>query len=175
MVVVDTNILDFLLHAMRHGDFPRTNDAGVRAQQVATFRLFLWSGLGSVGRVAVSEVSKHPHEDKREALQRIIFNQLPEVWVQNYDKQRWTARTAELMQHHPGELDCQLVAEAEIVEASTLLSYDKKMIRNLRPYARIDLLFPTEYWDNLGIPRGTQPKWTPAESNPLAQATFWRW
>jgi hypothetical protein len=77
--------------------------------------------------------------------------------------------------YHSGKVDCQLVAEAEIVDASTLLSYEKKMIRNLRPRTTVDLLLPTEYWRRLDIPRGTPPKWTPAPSNPLAAAAFWRW
>jgi hypothetical protein len=63
MVVVDTNVLNCLPSAMRDGDFPRTNDANVRDEQLATFRLFLWEGLGSGGRVAVDEVAKHPYED----------------------------------------------------------------------------------------------------------------
>jgi predicted nucleic-acid-binding protein len=174
MVVIDTNILDFLLHAMMHGDFPRTNDAGVRAQQIATFRLFLWTEL-AIGRVAVGEVQQHPHPEKREWLQRIIDNQLPEVWVQDDDVERWKARAIELETHHVGKLDCQLVAEAEIVGASTLLSFDKKMVRNLGPHAKVGVEFPTEHWDALAIPRGTPPKWTPAETNPLATASFWRW
>jgi hypothetical protein len=116
-----------------------------------------------------------PHDDKREALLRIISNQLPEVWVEDQDQAQWKARTVELGKYHPGTLDCQLVAESEIVGASTLLTFDKKLIRNLRSHAKIDLLAPDEYWTALGIPKGTPPKWTPAPSNPLATATFWRW
>jgi predicted nucleic-acid-binding protein len=175
MVVVDTNVLNCLLSAMRDGDIPRRNDALVRDEQVATFRLYLWEGLGGVGRVAVDEVAKHPHEEKREWLQSIISTQLPEVRVEDEDMDEWKARAAELRKHHGGELDCRLVAEAEIVGASTLVSLDKKMIRALRRYAKIDLQTPTECWAALGIPKGTPPKWTPAASNPLSAATFWRW
>ena len=170
LVLIDTNILNFLLHAMQYGDFPRTQDVDVRAQQVATFRLYLWRGLGSVGRILVNEISKHPHEGKREWLERIAFYQLNAVWVQDEDIERWKARAAER-----GTIDCQLVAEAEIVGASTILTFDKKMVRNLRPHTTIDLMTPDEYWTSLAIPRGTPPKWSPAASNPLATATFWRW
>jgi hypothetical protein len=38
------------------------------------------------------------------------------------------------------------MAEAEIVGASTLVTFDKKMIRALGRYARVGLVTPTEWW-----------------------------
>lgn len=175
MVVVDTNVLNCLLSAMRDGDLPRTTDANVRAEQVASFRLYLWDGLGAVGRVPVDEVARLSFAQKREWLQSIIGSQLAEVSLDDDDIDKWKTRTAELRKHHGGEVDCQLVAEAELVGATTLVTFDKKMIRALQPYTKVKLLTPTERWAELGIPRGTRPKWSPADSNPLSKATSWRW
>jgi predicted nucleic-acid-binding protein len=176
LVLIDTNILDCLSEAMTHGDFPRTHDDALRAQQIASFRLYLWTGNLSVGRVAVEELKKTPDATKREWLEGIVGTQLGELRVQADDKARWEARVKELENHHKGYLDCRLVAEAEMFDGVTaLISFDKRMVRKLRPHAKVDLMFPTEYWDVLAIPRGTPPKWKPAESNPLSAATFWRW
>ena len=174
MTVIDTNILDCLLAAMSRGELPPTTDPELASEQVAALRLFLWKGF-SVGRVAADEVRNNPDAAKRGALESIIGSMLPEVWVQRHDDAAWTARVTELRAHHRGEMDCRLVAEAEIVGASTVLSFDKRMVRNLESHGRVRVLFPTVYWNELAIPRGTQPKWTPAPSNPLAHATFWRW
>jgi len=45
LTVIDTNILDCLLHSMERGELPLTNDPALADEQVATFRLFLWSGF----------------------------------------------------------------------------------------------------------------------------------
>ena len=77
-----------------HEHVAYVGDANVRNEQVATFRLFLWKDLGSVGRVVVNEVAKHPYEEKRRWLQDIIDVQLPEVWVQDEHADRWRLRTS---------------------------------------------------------------------------------
>lgn len=174
LTVVDTNILDCLLHAMERGELPPMNDPALADQQVATLRLLLWRGL-SVGRVAADEIRRVPDAAKRRALDSIIQVLLPEVWIQSEDVPVWNARVNELRKRHRGEMDCRLVAEGEMVGASVLLSFDKAMVRRLGSHAKIRVLFPTVYWNELAIPRGTPPKWTPAPSNPFAHATFWRW
>lgn len=174
LTLIDTHILDYLLFAMAGGETPLMDHEKLREQKVATLRLFLWTEL-HVGRVVAQELTNVSDDDKRRLLESIISSNLPEVWVQEHDQGRWSTRTTELGKHHNGPVDCQLVAEAEIIGATTLLSFDKTMVRRLRQHAACRLLSPSEYWDELAIPRGTPPKWTPAPSNPLASVTFWRW
>jgi hypothetical protein len=174
VTLIDTHILDYFDSAMHSDDLQMSSDQDLRDQEVAILRLFLWADFG-IGRIAAEEVGQISNREKRERLERIIGIQLPEVWVQEEDDDHWRGRVIELGQHHDGNRDCELVAEAEIVGASIFLSYDKTMVRRLKPHARVSLLFPTEYWNALAIPRGTPSKWKPAPENPLADTTFWRW
>jgi hypothetical protein len=174
VTVIDSHILDYFLNAMDAGDIELASNPELREQEIAIFRLFLWVDFG-IGRVAAEEVQQIPNQQRRERLQRIIDIQLPEVCVQEEDLDRWRLRAVELEQHHAGKRDCELVAEAEVVGASTFLSYDKDLVRRLKPHARVNVRFPTEHWDAIAIPRGTPSKWKPAPENPLANATFWRW
>jgi hypothetical protein len=80
-----------------------------------------------------------------------------------------------LNEAHSDEEDCRIVAEAELLEASWLVMFDKKLRRRLDRNARVALRYPSELWNELGIPRGTKPLFEPHPENPLIGESFWRW
>jgi hypothetical protein len=47
--------------------------------------------------------------------------------------------------------------------------------RDLSPHTAILIETPVECWARLDIPRGAHPLRAPANGNPLAEATWWRW
>jgi len=84
------------------------------------------------------------------------------------------ARVAELLKFHNGRNDCLILAEAEILGASKLLSFDKLFVRNLTLQAKIELISPSEHWLSMNIAPGSKPEVVPHTNNPLAQAYWWR-
>jgi hypothetical protein len=65
-------------------------------------------------------------------------------------------RTSELLRHHKGEKDCRIVAESELTEIITLLACDGDLLKNLRDKTSIQIRRLSEYWKQMGVPRGTR-------------------
>jgi hypothetical protein len=84
-------------------------------------------------------------------------------------------RTIELVKLHADEDDCRIVAEAELLEANHLVTFDKQMQKRLSGAARIPIVSASELWRQLEIPRGTPPIREPHATNPLSQQEWWRW
>jgi predicted nucleic acid-binding protein len=84
-------------------------------------------------------------------------------------------RSAELKQFHSDEDDRMILAEAEDIRSDVLLSFDRDFVKRLGPQARIRLTTPLELWEDLGVPKGAQPKRGPAADNPLIGEQWWRW
>ena len=84
-------------------------------------------------------------------------------------------RAADLERHHRKAGDCMVLAEAEDIGFSALLSFDATFIKRLAPQARLNLTAPEAFWTSLAIPRGATPVHLPAHGNPLAQQSWWRW
>jgi hypothetical protein len=80
-----------------------------------------------------------------------------------------------LLPRHPGEGDCRILAEVEEAAIPTLVTFDTDFKRDLSAHTSIPIKTPVECWENFAIPRGTQPKWTPAPGHALADQTWWRW
>ena len=175
MTGIDNNVLNYLFEAMHTGQIPAAA-ADVAEQQVTSLRLFLWTSDLVVGRVVSFEAAQARDAQRRALLHSIIASNLAECEVPEQDLQRWQVRAAALAAPHPrGLLDCLLVAEAEIVGADTLLTFDTRMINRLTRHTPVKLIAPATRWRQLGIPRGTPPIWQPASSNPLSAEPFWSW
>jgi len=172
--VIDGMILDYLVDAMETGYNPSVDDRDLAAEKIAALRLFLWTDL-AVGRIAAEQTQRTPDEVRRRRLFNLLAYHLPEVWVQEDEHGAWLARSSVLAAHHRDEQDCRIVAEAEIVRAPALLTFDKRLKKHLQEHSGVKILYPTEQWSELNIPRGTRPRWTPATGNPLANQVFWRW
>lgn len=84
-------------------------------------------------------------------------------------------RAVSLEQFHDDPDDRLVLAEAEDIGFTTLLSFDTDFVKHLAPHARLSLTTPGEFWKNLAIPRGATPTTVPADGNPLADEDWWRW
>lgn len=77
---------------------------------------------------------------------------------------------------HNGINDCKILAEANLLDVDTLLTYDFGFYNNLRIHSdSVNLAIPSEYWNSLNLPMGASPIWSPHESNPLFKQTWWVW
>ena len=86
------------------------------------------------------------------------------------------SRVADLLKHHPNEADRRILAEAELVRFTTLLTYDGKFLGHLSNQSQgPQLMRPSELWRRLNIPRGTSPRKLPHNTNPLATQQWYAW
>ena len=167
-------ILNHLASAMYLGRFPESRTRDLRRQDVASFRIFLWTQL-AIGKIATEEVEATPDPVLRAALMDIVRFHLHEVWIESYAQPAWKRRANELMEYHGKERDCLVVAEAEILGVDGLLTCDETLIQHLRHKAKVDLIRPSDWWIRLGIQRGRRARTTPRPDNPLSQLKFWHW
>lgn len=78
--------------------------------------------------------------------------------------------------YHPDPRDCRVVAEAECAQVKALLTLNADLVRGLSGRSEvISVVSPSEYWRAAKVHRGTAPRHTPADGNPLVGATWWRW
>ena len=87
---------------------------------------------------------------------------------------RVARRAAELERYHSKPEDRTVLAEAEAIGFSALLSFDNKFIKRLQQHTRLRLITPKEFWDSLAIPKGAAPVHLPAANNPLLHQKWWR-
>jgi len=81
--------------------------------------------------------------------------------------------------YHTGEQhlkDCMILAEAELIKANILLTYDIEFYENLHSHSPyVELLKPSEYWNLLSISHGAEPIYCPKTINPMTNELWWRW
>lgn len=172
---IDAMIVDYLLQAMATGYSPSADpDQALATERVAAFRLFLWNDL-MVPPTVLSQLAATRDPTWRRSLERLVLIHLPEAQVPARAVPVLEARTTALATHHRDDLDCRIVAEAEFIGAAALLSFDHWLRKHLGVHATLPLVTPSEYWEQLAIPPGTPPRWTPAPSNPISHETWWHW
>jgi hypothetical protein len=84
-------------------------------------------------------------------------------------------RAAELEKFHADHDDRMVLAEAQDIGFSALLSFDARFVRRLAPHTRLNLTTPASFWQALRVAKGASPHQVPAQGNPLARQTWWRW
>jgi hypothetical protein len=174
----DSNILTYFLDAAS-GTYDPASDADdkLRPQRIAAFRLFLYGPkLWIVPAVAeeVGLIGKSEVRDNHLSWIRNLFGEVLPEWLDERDVAPREARYAAL--HSSGKMDCKAVAEAESDGLHRFLTFDRKLLKNLAGKTeRIIVQTPSECWDGLDIPKGTEPVWSPAPGNPLAAVDWWRW
>ena len=169
----DSNVLSAFLLANSGKVAQYAGDPLVQ-ERLATYRLFLHCKSFILPSVTV-EAGLIPDGVKLGEHLRFIAYTFAEVVPDEYQEQLIVARAAKLRAFHNGELDCRIVAEAEVGEVPTLVSLDSKLISRLSPHTSLRLRRPTELWSELRLPAGTPPKWVPGSGHPLEHETWWRW
>lgn len=172
---VDSMIVDYLVQGMSVGYDPATDpERALASEREAVFRLFLWAEVTVLPTVLKQLVAtKDPAW--RDRLERLVLIHLPEAQIPPGAFPAIETRTQALLPFHSDALDCRIVAEAESVGTAALLSFDHRLRKRLGPNTRLPLVTPSQYWARLAIPHGTQPRWTPASSNPMSHESWWHW
>ena len=170
-VGLDSQCLSYLIDAWRFGRDPV---GSLAAEQLSLTRLFfylpdtLWTT-----RTVVDECARIREED-RAALHKsfiaVLFGELPLRSPSDVDR-----RSDCLATLHSGEGDRRIVAEAEDVGHTHLLTNDRDFIAHLSSATRISVLRPSEAWASLAPNRGARPNKVPEASNPLAREIWWHW
>jgi hypothetical protein len=143
-------------------------------QRLALVRLFfylpetLW-----VTRTVTEECARIQNVERASLHQSFINVLFGERPLQ--DPEAVEHRAAALRCFHRGKNDCRIVAEAEDVGHSVLLTFDATLWRNLSPHAEIALWQPADYWQHVAVPIGVRPNKVPTLGNPLENETWWRW
>jgi hypothetical protein len=171
--LVDTMILSYLVQVLAPNYSPTGEP--LDDERIATLRLHFYGVVLGVGKVAIREMGRTRDVLHREEIDRLIAILLEEPELPPAAGPRMEERARELMRVHPHEADCLVVAEAELLGADCLITFDKRMRNSLDGVATVEILFPTQLWARLGIPRGTPPKIRPHRRNPLNDEKFWRW
>jgi hypothetical protein len=172
---VDSMIVDYLVHAMEIGYNPSADpDQVLATERVAAFRLFLWNDL-TVLPTVLSQLAATRDPTWRYRLEQLVLIHLPEAQIPARAMPALEARATVLAAHHRDDLDCRIVAEAEWIQAASLVSFDHRLRKRLGNHTALPLVTPSEYWEQLAIPRGMPPRWAPAPSNPMSLETWWHW
>ncbi|WNG20822.1 hypothetical protein [Cystobacter fuscus] len=144
-------------------------------ERKALVRVYLYMvGTFYVSKTVVVECDRIRDEERRQMHDSSIsvqFLDLPVQCVSRVDE-----RAAYLLGFHSKQGDCRVLAEAEDLGLNVLLTYDGDFKKRLAPVANaVSVLTPSEYWERLGIARGTPPRRVPDYINPLSKQSWWQW
>ena len=168
---IDSQCLTYLVTAIHGVDMPV---GALSAERIALFRAFLFEETAFyVTPTVESECARIADSANRRRHLSCIGALFCRLRV---DEATVAPRAQELRKHHAGMADCRIFAEAECGGLRNLLTYDRKLVDHLGDQsASLHLIRPLEYWNGLGIPRGTSPRWLPERSNPLHTQDWWHW
>lgn len=180
LVGVDSNVLTYLIQASTGRYDPSTDpEPGLAPERVAAFRVFLYAQCLYIVPTVSKEVeairSNPGVRDWHLRFRDVLLGE-----VLGLDDSRVQERAEDLSKYHRDGRnflnDCRIVAEAELGALHVLLTFDRRLRKNLdQQTGALRLRQPSEYWTELDIPQGTPPKWAPPSSNPLSKASWWRW
>lgn len=169
-IAIDSNAITYSLDAMSPGYDPSSDS--LSDERRAIIRIALYINKIYVLPTVKAECSRIPDRLKRlEHEGQTIFN--TRQW--KFDDQRVEERMNDFLLYHENKkADCRLLAEAEYVKMSILLSYDKIFIKKLDFKANgLEIIKPTEYWDRMDVSPMARPKRRPDPSTPLWQLREW--
>jgi hypothetical protein len=174
-IAIESNSFTYLLDAMWSKDQPEGDDAD---EKIALIRLFMYRSdvfyITPTVKEEVSEIRDFSNLQDHQSLSGAhlgITEDKSQTEVEELAKfyQRFHSKKRRFN-------DCKIVAEAELDNCSFLLSYDKDLVKNLSGNTKsIKVEFPSKFWESLAIPRGAEFKWSPAQTNPLAKQSWWKW
>lgn len=168
---LDTNCLTYLLGALEGVAAPTD---GLAEQKVALVRLFLYTP----GTLWVTPTVKREFLRIRDEVRRASHVSWTSVLfgVRPLNDAAAVEMRADSLEPYHADLDDRLVlAESEDIGFATLVSFDSNFVKHLSARTVLRLTRPADYWENLGIPKGTSPDKVPTLGNPLADEDWWRW
>lgn len=171
-IALDSNCVSYLIDACNG-----TIDAAAKhaAEGVALIRIWYYlSQRYYISERVLLECGHIRDEPRREIHEALSLPTYFGVAMKNSASVQ--KRADDLLRSHPKVADCLVLAEAEDMEADTLLCCDNDFINRLSSTSeKVRIMRPTEYWREASLPKGAIPKVVPHTSNPLHFNTFWRW
>jgi predicted nucleic acid-binding protein len=173
---IDSNTLTLLIEAVDPDYDPSSDSPQLVEEKKAILRVFLYQGIAyHVGPTVEAEYKKI--QDNRRFQAHVSFSKAllrDGPWQLNFSSIK--QRAVSLGAYHNGLKDCYILAEAEEMHLDALLTNDNDFLKHLGPVSKSTMLVrPSQFWDSLGVPKGTAPTWLPSNGNPLLQKTWWRW
>lgn len=173
-VAIDSNALTYLIDAMKPDYMPLSDGPDLGLERISMLRIFLYGGLSFyVLPQVMYEYQQIPEIEKRDIHQFTVDILLIETPMESCSN-KVSQRKGELLLTHPKDKDCQILAEAEILGISTLLTRDTNFIKRLASCTSVRILRPSKFWKSLNVVPGSEPIYGPTESNPLFGKTWWK-
>ena len=170
-VGLDSQCLTYLIEAISGGKKPTDSLA---SQKVALLRCYLYlPDTLWVSPTVVDECARIRNVERAKLHQKfvkVLFGELPVS-----DSARVSVRTNEFFQFHARRGDCRILAEAEDIGFTALMSFDAKFVGRLARHSPVRLLRPTEFWHSLAVPRDSPPDKLPHHTSQLSRESWWRW
>ena len=174
-VGIDSNTLTYLIEAMDPNYDPCSDRSNLVNERIALLRIYLYGGIQfHVVPTVTAEYQKIKNKLKKEtheSLCKILL--FDEPW--NLSDGDVNKKMEQYLEIHSGENDCRIVAEAELGSVSNLLTCDLDVLKHLQENIQTELITPSNYWTKLSIPLGQQPVFSPYDTNPLKNKTWWIW
>lgn len=169
IAAIDTNSLIFLYEAMEGNYDPsKDGDSTIAQERLAIFRIFIYTDCLRITPTAKNEI--------RQNFQLIIcLVHIREIPGNNLDDSRVNELTKSYLEHHLSENDCRILAEATVAGCNCLLSYDDKLVNNLKNIARIGILHPSQFWERVAPKRNSKPLLLPSWDNPKVTQNWYKW
>ena len=166
-VALDADVLKLLVNALnwRGGSAPDP-------ESIVAVRIYFYLTNPVVTPTVATEVEQ--------ANEPVLSNwksyQLEETRQDDFYRGCVKGMAERYIDYHPDPRDCRIIAEAECAKVEALLTVNDALIRGLSGRIEaIGVVRPSEYWNSAQLPRGSTLQHPPAESNPLATASWWRW
>ncbi len=173
-ISIDSNSLTYLIQAIDPSYDPLKDKEAVFLQRASMLRIFLYGGLRcAILPQVIKEIGDIPNyewKDIHESTIGILFHEV----AQNYSESDLVNRKEKLLEKHPKEKDCSLLAEAEFYGINVLLTRDKKFRNRLNPISDVEIIFPSDYFQLLNVDQNSEPIFSPHKTNPLFGKTWWK-
>ncbi len=175
LVCIDSNAITYLVEAIMKGEKPIGD---VADEKISLLRTYLYRNE----TLYISPTVKEEYEKIKNEIKRQNHQGIADILLSDISPPDITlveSRKSEYSKHHQGEKnkkDCKILAETELGGCNVFLTYDQALLINLRGKThKMKLSEPSEYWNNIGIAKGTSPVRAPHATNPLSRETWWIW
>ncbi|MFH1356619.1 MAG: type II toxin-antitoxin system VapC family toxin [bacterium] len=172
---LDSNTLTYLLN-ITHPDY---EEGCCELEEVykMVLRSFLYQkDLFYLPPTVVTEY-KRIRKNNEKRKKHDVFAMVNMLDILGLNQVNVNVRADEFNKHHKGGQDCSILAECEEGKIDYLLTYDGDFYKDLVDKTQYTkLLFPSDYWALLAIPKRSEPTRVPHASNPLLQKShLWAW